>query len=83
MGKRVTEEQIEKMIDLWKDRWSTKAILERSLEYKGNSSRIKFVLYDSLFALTQALFSWIIIFNYLCNVNELFLCGSENNSIGY
>ena len=26
MAKKLTEAQIEKMVDLWKDRWSTKAI---------------------------------------------------------
>jgi DNA invertase Pin-like site-specific DNA recombinase len=33
-GRKVTEEQIERMIDLWKDRWSTKAIaVELNLSY--------------------------------------------------
>jgi hypothetical protein len=34
MAKRLTEEQIEKMVDLWKDRWPTKAIaIELGVSY--------------------------------------------------
>lgn len=42
MGKRVTEEQIQKMIDLWRDRWSTKAIaLELNLSYMTVYSHLR------------------------------------------
>lgn len=42
MGKKVTEEQIEKMIDLWKDRWSTKAIaIELNLSYTTVYSHLR------------------------------------------
>jgi predicted DNA-binding protein YlxM (UPF0122 family) len=42
MGKRLTEEQIEKMIDLWKDRLSIKAIaLELGVSYTTAYQHLK------------------------------------------
>jgi len=42
MGKKVTEEQVEQIVDLWKDRWSTKAIaIKMNLSYNCVYSHLR------------------------------------------
>lgn len=42
MAKKITEEKIDKMIDLWKDRWSTKAIaIELGVSYTSVYQQLK------------------------------------------
>jgi DNA invertase Pin-like site-specific DNA recombinase len=42
MAKRITEEQIDKMVDLWKDRWPTKAIaIELGVSYTSVYQQLK------------------------------------------
>jgi predicted DNA-binding protein YlxM (UPF0122 family) len=42
MAKKLTEEKIDKMIDLWKDRWSTKAIaIELGVSYTSVYQQLK------------------------------------------
>ena len=42
MAKKLTEEQIEKMVDLWKDRLSTKAIaIELGVSYTSVYQHLK------------------------------------------
>jgi phosphoribosyl-ATP pyrophosphohydrolase len=42
MAKKISEEKIEKMIDLWKDRWHTKAIaIELGVSYTSVYQQLK------------------------------------------
>lgn len=42
MAKKITEDKIEKMVDLWKDRWSTKAIaIELGVSYTSVYQQLK------------------------------------------
>ena len=42
MAKKISEEKIEKMVDLWKDRWSTKAIaIELGVSYTSVYQQLK------------------------------------------
>jgi len=42
MAKKISEEKIDKMIDLWKDRWSTKAIaIELGVSYTSVYQQLK------------------------------------------
>ena len=42
MAKKISEEKIEKMVDLWKDRWSTKAIaIELGVSYTSVYQHLK------------------------------------------
>jgi hypothetical protein len=42
MAKRITKEQIDKMVDLWKDRWPTKAIaIELGVSYTSVYQQLK------------------------------------------
>ena len=42
MAKKISEDKIEKMIDLWRDRWSTKAIaIELGVSYTSVYQQLK------------------------------------------